>query len=423
MELVLEKNGEPILKRSIEAGKITIGRDPTSDIQLFDPEISRLHCTIEKQNGHLVLKDSSRNGTFVNSKKIFQSALRPTDIIQIGPWHLKVMPHYYSSQTTDETVVKEKGPLQKKNQLGEMLGVSQIMQTLFERIRKAAEHDATVCLMGESGTGKELSARSVHNLSSRRTKPFVAVNCGAIPENLIESILFGHEKGSFTGATEKHTGVFEEASGGTLFLDEIGEMPLELQTRLLRVLETQTLRRVGGKIDIKVNVRLIAATNKNLKECVANGAFRQDLFFRIYVFPIELEPLRKMPEEIEPLTKHFLEIYSPHNRKVSLSNGAIQKLKKHAWPGNIRELKNTIQRALILATENTITEKDLEMTLFLDMSHELGEMKLWDQEKVSIMEALRKSHGNHAEAARQLGIARSSLASKLRRHKIDPKMI
>lgn len=296
------------------------------------------------------------------------------------------------------------------------------MQQNLALIRKAASSDVGVFLSGESGTGKELAAHSIHDLSLRHDKPFVAVNCGALPENLIESILFGHEKGAFTGAADRHAGVFEEAHGGTLFLDEIGEMPLDLQTRLLRVLETKTLRRVGGKQDINVDIRLIAATNKDLKQEVAKENFRQDLFFRLYIFPIILPPLRERLEDLEILVGHFLRMFAPHGKKFSASPDAIEKLKNHAWPGNVRELKNTIQRAVVMASAETLEAKDIPLTL-VEASFEPGKLELGEQEKLSILDALRKSGGNRAEASRHLGIARTTLASKLRRYGINAKII
>ncbi|MDO8528034.1 MAG: sigma 54-interacting transcriptional regulator [Deltaproteobacteria bacterium] len=415
--LIFMRDKEAVLKRPIEGNRITIGRDTTCDIQFTEPEISRLHCILERQNGFYRLTDQSRNGTFVNQKRSSEVSLRPGDTIGIGPWSLEIISD--PTPATEETFVHEK---QKKGiSLCSMLGVSKAMRNAFQLIRKAAASHATVCLVGESGTGKELAARSIHDLGERRDKPFVAVNCGAIPQNLIESLLFGHERGSFTGATDRHSGVFEEANGGTLFLDEIGEMPVDLQTRLLRVLETQTLRRVGGKSDIKVNVRLIAATNRNLDEMVADGSFRRDLFYRLYIFPITLAPLRERRDDIQLLAKHFLQMLSPTGEQCSLSNEAITKMESHDWRGNVRELKNVIQRAILLSKNKNISAKEIECSPPIQTAVEMGELNLEDQEKWSIIDALKKTRGNQAKAARHLGIARTTLASKLRRHKLDTK--
>lgn len=416
-QLVFFKDNKPLIQRPFDQTALLIGRDPASDIQLFEPQISRKHCTIEKQNGHFILKDFSRNGTFVNNKKAEETKVVPTDDIQIGPWLVKLA--LEPPAATIETVIAEKKEIPRDNGLGPMLGDSKVMKDVFRLICKAAPSDIPVCLIGESGTGKELAAKLIHDLSPRQNKPFVAINCGAIPSNLIESLLFGHEKGSFTGASERHQGVFEQAHEGTLFLDEIGEMPIDLQTRLLRVMESQTLRRVGGKIDLQVNVRLVTATLRDLRKEVEQEKFRQDLFYRLYVFPISLPPLRERSEDIPLLTEHFLKTFTPAGKKRMVSAPALKKLQQHKWPGNVRELKNTIQRALLLSRKETIEAKELELTRVQNLEVAPGEIKLGDQEQIAIIETLRKTKGNHARAARLLGIARTTLASKLRRYKLD----
>ncbi|MDO8494182.1 MAG: sigma 54-interacting transcriptional regulator [Deltaproteobacteria bacterium] len=415
--LIFVKEGKPLIQRPCDQTQLIIGRDATCDIQLFEPEISRKHCTIERQNGSFVLKDLSRNGTFLNRKKIEAVKLSSQDEIQIGPWACYFVVE--ETQAPQETLITEKKTELAKNALGPMLGSTRAMKNVFELLRTAATNDVTICLLGESGTGKELAAKLVHELSTRRTKPFVAINCGAIPPNLIESMLFGHERGSFTGAAERHQGVFEQADGGTLFLDEIGEMPLELQTRLLRVLEERKVRRVGGKSDIAIDIRLVTATLQNLEERVASGDFRHDLFYRLYIFPIALPPLRERPEDVVLLAHYFMETLSLVGKKITLSEAAIQKLKTHNWPGNVRELKNIIQRALLLAKEKTIEPQDLSFTSVQTAQSASAKSNLADQEKFSILDALRQSKGNHSKASRLLGIARSTLASKLRRYKID----
>lgn len=411
--LLLQKENKPLFKRPLDAARLTIGRDPACDIQLLDAAISRQHCAIEKEERGFILKDSSRNGTLVNAKRIQTTKLHEGDQIQVGPWQLIFATN--GSETIAETLVEKKAvstpPLQR------MLGSSAAIKKVLVQIRQAAEAPVPVCLIGASGTGKELAARLIHDLSKRAQKPFVAVNCGAIPANLIESMLFGHERGSFTGASERHQGVFEQADSGTLFLDEIGEMPLELQTRLLRVLETNVVRRVGGKEDITVDVRVVAATLRSLKEQAAAGTFREDLFFRLFVFPIELPSLAERKEDIEGLAEHFLNALAPDGRVPVLSQAAREKLKGYDWPGNVRELKNAIQRALLVGSGKTIEAKDIELT-HLSLPQNAEGRKLGDQEKSSIVEALRKARGNRSQAARFLGIARTTLASKLRRYQI-----
>ena len=265
-QLLLQKEGKPLFKRPFDQARLSIGRDPSCDIQLLDISISRQHCAIEKESQVFVLKDFSRNGTFVNTKRIQEIKLHEGDQIQIGRWQLLFS--FNGNETAAETLVeKRKEP--DPSILNRMLGNSRPMKKVLIQIRQAAECAVPVCLIGASGTGKELAARLIHDLSKRCERPFVAINCGAIPANLIESLLFGHEKGSFTGASERHQGVFEQADGGTLFLDEIGEMPIELQTRLLRVLEDKKVRRIGGKADTAVDLRLVTATLQNLQERAA----------------------------------------------------------------------------------------------------------------------------------------------------------
>jgi transcriptional regulator with PAS, ATPase and Fis domain len=273
----------------------------------------------------------------------------------------------------------------------------------------------TVLINGESGTGKELTAQEIHNLSNRNNGPFIPLNCGAIAPSIIESTLFGHERGSFTGAVEKHCGVFEQADGGTLFLDEIGEMDIDLQTRFLRVLEEKKIKRLGGRDEVPVNFRLIAATNKDLLLLTKEGKFREDLFYRLFVFPITLPPLRKRILDIPLLVEHFLDAESSIPSKIS--GDAILKLQGHNWPGNIRELKNLITRASLVSTSGSISADDIE---FIDapISHE-DEQKMDNHEKEIISSALKKTSGNKTKAADMLGIARSTITYKINRYGID----
>jgi DNA-binding NtrC family response regulator len=241
------------------------------------------------------------------------------------------------------------------------VGSSAPMQKVFRYIERVAPSQASVLVFGESGTGKELVAQAVHRLSPRRERPFVAVNCGAISPTLIESELFGHERGSFTGADRQHAGYFERASGGTLFLDEISEMPIELQAKLLRVLETGSVLRVGGSKTIAVDPRVIAATHRNLDKHVEEGRFREDLLYRLNVFPIQLPPLRERGDDVELLAQHFLtEINRAEDSRKRLAPEALVKLRSYSWPGNVRELKNLVHRAAILA-DSVITPEDIPL--------------------------------------------------------------
>ena len=244
-----------------------------------------------------------------------------------------------------------------------MLGTCGKMQEVFSVIRKVATTDAPVLIMGESGTGKELVARAMHRLSVRQANPFIVINCGAIPENLLESELFGHEKGAFTGAHIQRKGRFEMAEGGTLFLDEIGELPLTLQVKLLRFLQERVVERVGGREQIEVDTRVVAATNRDLKEAMKDGSFREDLYFRLGVILISLPPLREREGDVILLAKAFLERYADENRKKikGFTDQAIDAIEQYAWPGNVRELENRIKRAVIMAEGTKITPVDLEM--------------------------------------------------------------
>ena len=249
------------------------------------------------------------------------------------------------------------------SQIG-MVGWSDEMANVANQVLQLSQSnsDSTVLINGESGTGKELVAKAVHNLSNRESKKFIAINCGAIPANLLESELFGHEKGSFTGATTKKIGKFQIANGGTIFLDEIGDMPLELQVKLLRVLQEGTIEPVGSTSPIKVNVRVLAATHVNLEEAISEGRFREDLFYRLNVIPIYLSPLRKRPDDIEPLVLHFQDKHKGGDKKILYKT--LRYLKNYSWKGNVRELENTIDRLLTMVTDNEITPEHLDAKFF-----------------------------------------------------------
>ena len=290
------------------------------------------------------------------------------------------------------------------------------MKAVLELVRKVAPTAATVLLMGESGTGKELVARCIHRNSARGERAFVAVNCAALAPGLIESELFGHEKGAFTGAAAQHLGRFERAHGGTLFLDEAGELDGNLQAKLLRVLQEKTLERVGGARQITVDVRVIAATNRNLKESTGSGKFREDLYYRLNQFPIEIPPLRERPADIEALAAHFLRRAAAELGKcvLTITPAALRVLLSYRWPGNVRELENVMGRAAILC-ERTVNAVDLSM-LNLDERRPLS----WHAiEREAIEEALRIHHGNRARAAEQLGISVRTLQYRLRDYQID----
>jgi DNA-binding NtrC family response regulator len=320
----------------------------------------------------------------------------------------------------------------------QLVGEDPSLRKVFASLQRAASTDATVLLEGESGTGKELFARSLHALSPRADAPFVAINCAAIPENLLETELFGYEKGAFTGAAGRKPGKFEMAHRGTLFLDEIGDLPMSLQAKILRALEEKKFERVGGTALLSVDVRLVAATNKGLRAAVAARRFREDLYFRLSVFPITIPPLRDRPGDIPVLARYFVERFCRDLKKKPfvLSPGALEQLQTYRWPGNVRELQNCIERAVILADGETLLPRHLNLsfaepltdenapspwTLF-DLSGTLADVSrraASEAEKVKIEEVLKEAGGNKGRAAELLQIGYKSLLAKLREHGIE----
>lgn len=330
-----------------------------------------------------------------------------------------------------------------KNKHLELVGFSAAIKSVQRLVEQVANTPATALILGESGTGKELVARVIHNLSDRADAPFVPVNCVAIPLELLESELFGHEKGSFTGAVATREGKFELAAGGTLFLDEIGDMPMSMQAKLLRVLQERTFERVGSNKAIQADVRILAATHKNLETCIAEGTFREDLYYRLNVFPIELPPLRKRTEDIRLLMEHFIEKHKKETGNfVTLSPEVLAFLEHYHWPGNVRELCNLVERLLILHPNKCVSVDDLPGQLFrqpalknennltaLITAELVNEDKQFDLknhlEKLEfsfISEALESCEGVVARAAKRLGLRRTTLVEKLRKYGIERKV-
>ncbi|MSQ48167.1 MAG: sigma-54-dependent Fis family transcriptional regulator [Deltaproteobacteria bacterium] len=311
------------------------------------------------------------------------------------------------------------------------VGDHQLMQKIYAMVRRVASSDATVLISGESGTGKELVARSVHNLGSRASHPFVPINCAALPDDLLESELFGHTRGAFSGAVSSRVGMFLFADGGTIFLDEIGEMAVSLQAKLLRVLQSREVRPVGADRSLAINVRVITATNKDLAREVEKGTFREDLFYRLQVIPIHLPPLRARRSDIPLLVRHFLEKNSQkHGSTLEISNEAMVYLWEYDWPGNVREVENLIERMVVLSdtgrigpedipphVRSFISEKKLPHTSF-NTDGEVNLREVLEQfEGRLIDEALRRTNGNRTAAAQMLGLKRTTLVAKLRRKK------
>jgi|AMWB02.1.fsa_nt_gi two-component system NtrC family response regulator len=346
---------------------------------------------------------------------------------------------YVNKAIAMHRVVKEnrllRSAVETRYNFGNLIGKSKAMQEIFETIRKVAPSTATVLIEGASGTGKELVAKSIHFNSPRRNQPFIAVNCSALAESLLESELFGHEKGAFTGAVSMKKGRFELADGGTLFLDEIGELSLPLQVKLLRVLQEKMFERVGGVRSITVNIRLIAATNKSLRDEIRAGRFREDLFYRLNVMPITLPPLRDRVEDIRPLAAHFIKKYQqerPEEKPVTHLEKEVERLLyAYSWPGNVRELENVIERAMVLCTGQVITVADLpknfrqsvqqDDSLQLEnLPAEAGLYETLAQVEIQLIQrALHKADYVQSRAAALLGIGKSGLNQKIKKYNID----
>jgi DNA-binding NtrC family response regulator len=334
----------------------------------------------------------------------------------------------HARRLTDE-VASLRGELRELGHFGALVGAAPNMQRVFDLIERVARTDATVLIVGETGTGKELVAQSIHSLSRRRLGEFVAVNCGAVSPTLIESELFGHERGSFTGAQRQHRGHFERANKGTLFLDEITEMPADLQVKLLRVLETRTIQRVGGQETLPIDVRILASTNRSLPEAIAAGKLREDLHYRLAVFPIHVPPLRERIEDVEMLARHFLsELNRLEGTTKEFSRAALVGLKSHQWPGNVRELRNVVQRAFIMS-EDVIGSESIPVgecpavvagsgSSAFTASMKAG-MSLAEAERQLILATLAHCDADKKQAATILGISLKTLYTRLREYKVS----
>lgn len=306
--------------------------------------------------------------------------------------------------------------------LSNIICKSQEMKRVLDLIERVSRTDTTILICGETGVGKEMVARALHNNSHRCDAPFVAINCGAIPETLLESELFGHVKGAFTGAIANKAGLFEEANGGTIFLDEIGDMPTQTQVRLLRVLQEMEIRRIGSNKTSKIDVRVISASNRDLRQLISEGRFREDLYYRLNTITVTIPPLRERREDILPLVEHFLKVHSERNGKAkpSISREALALLTSYYWPGNVRELEHVIENILILSDGETVQPLDLPATIKKDTGGGAVAEKpsLKELEKAYILECLRKKSWNRTAAARMMGIGRNTLWRKLRDYNI-----
>ncbi|MCK5516507.1 MAG: sigma-54-dependent Fis family transcriptional regulator [Desulfobulbaceae bacterium] len=355
-------------------------------------------------------------------KGAYDYIAKPIDIDNLAHILARALDH--SSLRTENAYLKDR--LAEHYSFNKIIGTSEAMQELFSTLRLVAESDATVLIQGESGTGKELVANALHENGSRKKGPFIKVNCSALHENLLESELFGHEAGAFTGATARRKGRFELAHGGTLFLDEIGDMSLPTQARILRVLQEGEFERVGGNDTISVDVRLLAATHKDLEKMIEENSFRQDLYFRLAVVPIDLPPLRERRGDIPVLANHFLEKKNKKNNKhiKCFHPETLNIFMHYNWTGNIRELENTVERAVILCLGEQITPRELPPRFFPDNDKPISAKfssrgwTLRDMEREMIRSTLHETNNNKSLAAKNLGIARQTLINKIKEYNV-----
>ncbi|MBU0504460.1 MAG: sigma 54-interacting transcriptional regulator [bacterium] len=410
-------------KRSyhVKKNRLVIGSAANCDIVLQDTFVSKYHAEFRLSDfGFHVLDLDSTNGTFVKGSKIKECYVKENSSVTLGGSSIMIC--------FDEESQSLVSPFPENNFCG-IYGQSMAMRLLFDRIHKIAATDMTVLIQGETGTGKEMVARSIHDLSKRKNKPYVVINCGAISASLIESELFGHEKGAFTGADQKHIGAFEQANFGTLFLDEVGELPLDLQSKLLRVLEYQTFKRVGGNQDIKTNIRIITATHRDLLNMIERKEYREDLFYRLFVLPLKVPPLRERQEDIALLAKTFIDMCAD-GKMFYLEQATIDTLKHHAWPGNVRELKNTMLRTIAFAKKNHLSPDDIEFihsqkNIEEEAINKMSKTQLDPEakrraEKEEIKKALNACNGDKTKAAQILGLGRSTLFRKVKEHDLEP---
>ena len=415
---------------SVERARVTIGRSLICDLVLADKAVSGTHCEIIANEKGVLLKDlGSTNGTTINDLRIREVWIRPGTVIRAGQTSLR----YEAGEGEVEI------DLSHDERYFDLIGKSVRMREIFAVLSKVAPSDLTVLVRGQTGTGKELVARALHSGSRRKEQPLVVQDCSAIPENLIESTLFGHERGAFTGATDRRKGSFEQAEGGTIFLDEIGELSLALQPKLLRVLENREVKRVGGEKTIPVNVRVVAATNRDLRAMVNEGTFREDLYFRLSVVTVELPSLAERSEDVPLLAETFLEEFSKRrfpgeDGRLTISKGAMARLKSYPWPGNVRELRNTLERAAFLADESELTVKDLmpssqktppaalpggtaEQFVDDEMPFKEAKQKVLDAFEPAYLKALLDKYGdNITKSAQAAGLTRYHLRELAKRY-------
>ncbi|HVG06524.1 MAG TPA: sigma-54 dependent transcriptional regulator [Thermoanaerobaculia bacterium] len=409
-------------------------RDARAQVSHRTPDVALIDLYLPDGSGIELLKDleigSSTEVVLMTGHADVESAVQAlrlgasdylTKPLDIG--RLKSILANVASIQPTPAVGTQQEQTQESDRLGLLLGASQPMQAVYEMITRVAPTDASVFFIGESGTGKDLAAQTLHIISKRSKAPFMPLNCGAISPTLIESELFGHERGSFTGAARRHKGYFERAHMGTLFLDEITEMPIELQVKLLRVLETGQLNRIGGDQPVEVDVRVIAATNRDPHKAVSDGKLREDLLYRLQVFPIHMPPLRERNEDVELLADHFLgQLNERQASSKRFTEDSMERLRGHSWPGNVRELKNVVHRAFIMADQE-ITPRSLPREVggdsgFQRSLHFQVGSSIEDVEKRLIMATLEAYGGNKRKTADILGVSLKTLYNRLNQYRL-----
>lgn len=415
-------NGSEVLK-AIEKKEFDVG---LIDIKMPDMDGIELLKRFRTQNiltEFIVLTGQASVATAIESMKLgcYDYLTKPARLDELEA----VIQKAYEKKVIKKENIILKEELQIKDKYYEMIGKSSKIESVFSLIDKVAKTSSSVLIIGESGTGKELVAKAIHKNSNRRDKPFIVIDCASLSENLLENELFGHEKGAFTDASFMKRGLFEVANGGTLFIDEIGEMKLTTQAKLLRAIETHQFRRLGGIKQIRVDVRIIVATNRNLVEDAKNGNFRKDLYYRLNVVTINLPPLRERKDDIPLLVKHFMANSQVTTTKKKVSQEFMKILMEYDWPGNVRELANVVERALIISVSEYITPADLPIDFcrlpagYPYSSDKMGLSKLLkDFERNAIIKALRECKGNKIETARSLKLSRSKLYRKLKEYQI-----
>ncbi len=402
----------------VEGTKATIGSSAACTLRVTDPAVSRMHCGLEVDEDALVLRDlGSTNGTFVGELRVRDVVVLPGAVVRIGDSAFRIEVEGHARAV----------PLSARESFGELVGTSLAMRAVYATLERVAGTDSTVLVTGETGTGKDVVARALHAESPRRRGPFVPVDCGAIPENLIESELFGHVRGAFTGAVQSRKGAFEEAHGGTLFLDEIGEMPLSMQPKLLRAIESRAVRRVGASTLTPVDVRIVAATHRTLARSVNEGTFREDLFYRLAVVEVELPPLRARRGDVTLLANRFFRKIAPPNTR--LSSDVLGQLEARSWPGNVRELRNHVERAVamgelrdeaappsVASPPRSFVPEGLESLVPLSLPLKEAREK-WTEafESIYVRAMLAETHGNVTRAAERAGVSRRFLQRTLAR--------